>query len=56
MLEEYISYATEVGEVSLRTEPGVLTIWSRRLSYPTRFHSTLQAESIILFNKRNDYE
>ena len=80
-LEEYINYATEVGEVSLRTEPGVLTmyavsekenpcmvtiletytnrgrcIWSRRLSYPTRFHSTLQAESIILFNKRNDYE
>ena len=27
-LEEYINYATEVGEVSLRTEPGVLTMYA----------------------------
>lgn len=27
-LEEYMKYATEVGEVSLRTEPGVLTMYA----------------------------
>lgn len=27
-LDEYIGYATEVGEVSLRTEPGVLTMYA----------------------------
>lgn len=27
-LEEYRRYATEVGEVSLRTEPGVLTMYA----------------------------
>lgn len=27
-LDEYIKYATEVGEVSLRTEPGVLTMYA----------------------------
>nr|WP_293740403.1 antibiotic biosynthesis monooxygenase family protein [uncultured Parabacteroides sp.] len=27
-LEEYVKYATEVGEVSLRTEPGVLTMYA----------------------------
>ena len=27
-LEEYIKYATEVGEISLRTEPGVLTMYA----------------------------
>lgn len=27
-LDEYMKYATEVGEVSLRTEPGVLTIYA----------------------------
>ncbi|GAB6863873.1 hypothetical protein JCM10556A_05500 [Bacteroides acidifaciens] len=27
-LEEYIKYATEAGEVSLRTEPGVLTMYA----------------------------
>lgn len=29
-LEEYMKYATEVGEVSLRTEPGVLTMYAVR--------------------------
>lgn len=29
-LEEYMKYATEVGEVSLRTEPGVLTMYAIR--------------------------
>lgn len=27
-LEEYVKYAIEVGEVSLRTEPGVLTMYA----------------------------
>lgn len=27
-LDEYMKYATEVGEVSLRTEPGVLTMYA----------------------------
>lgn len=27
-LEEYVEYAVEVGEVSLRTEPGVLTMYA----------------------------
>lgn len=27
-LEEYVKYATEVGEISLRTEPGVLTMYA----------------------------
>ena len=27
-LEEYLKFATEVGEVSLRTEPGVLTMYA----------------------------
>ena len=27
-LDEYIKYATEVGEISLRTEPGVLTMYA----------------------------
>ena len=27
-LDEYINYATEVGEISLRTEPGVLTMYA----------------------------
>ena len=27
-LKEYMKYATEVGEVSLRTEPGVLTMYA----------------------------
>lgn len=27
-LDEYIQYATEVGEISLRTEPGVLTMYA----------------------------
>ncbi len=27
-LEEYLKYATEVGEISLRTEPGVLTMYA----------------------------
>ena len=27
-LNEYIKYATEVGEISLRTEPGVLTMYA----------------------------
>lgn len=27
-LEEYIKFATEVGEISLRTEPGVLTMYA----------------------------
>ena len=27
-LDEYIKYATEVGEASLRTEPGVLTMYA----------------------------
>ena len=27
-LEEYMKYATEVGEISLRTEPGVLTMYA----------------------------
>ena len=27
-LDEYMSYATEVGEISLRTEPGVLTMYA----------------------------
>ena len=27
-LDEYIKFATEVGEVSLRTEPGVLTMYA----------------------------
>ena len=27
-LEEYMKFATEVGEVSLRTEPGVLTMYA----------------------------
>ena len=27
-LDEYIEYATEVGEISLRTEPGVLTMYA----------------------------
>lgn len=27
-LDEYITYATEVGETSLRTEPGVLTMYA----------------------------
>lgn len=27
-LEEYVEYATEVGEISLRTEPGVLTMYA----------------------------
>ena len=27
-LDEYIKYVTEVGEVSLRTEPGVLTMYA----------------------------
>ena len=27
-LDEYMKYATEVGEISLRTEPGVLTIYA----------------------------
>ena len=50
-LEEYMKYATEVGEVSLRTEPGVLTMYAvseRRL--------TPQIALITSFNKRNDYE
>lgn len=29
-LEEYMKYATEIGEVSLRTEPGVLTMYAVR--------------------------
>ena len=29
-LDEYMKYATEVGEVSLRTEPGVLTMYALR--------------------------
>lgn len=29
-LDEYIKYATEVGEISLRTEPGVLTMYAVR--------------------------
>lgn len=29
-LEEYMKYAAEVGEVSLRTEPGVLTMYAVR--------------------------
>ena len=27
-LDEYIKYVTEVGEISLRTEPGVLTMYA----------------------------
>ena len=27
-LDEYIEYVTEVGEISLRTEPGVLTMYA----------------------------
>ena len=27
-LDEYIKFATEVGEISLRTEPGVLTMYA----------------------------
>lgn len=27
-LDEYMKYATEVGEISLRTEPGVLTMYA----------------------------
>ena len=27
-LDEYVKYATEVGEISLRTEPGVLTMYA----------------------------
>lgn len=27
-LDEYMTYATEVGEISLRTEPGVLTMYA----------------------------
>ena len=27
-LDEYMNYATEVGEISLRTEPGVLTMYA----------------------------
>ena len=27
-LDEYIRYVTEVGEISLRTEPGVLTMYA----------------------------
>ncbi len=27
-LDEYVQYATEVGEISLRTEPGVLTMYA----------------------------
>ena len=27
-LDEYMRYATEVGEISLRTEPGVLTMYA----------------------------
>ena len=27
-LDEYTKYATEVGEISLRTEPGVLTMYA----------------------------
>ena len=29
-IDEYIKYATEVGEISLRTEPGVLTMYAVR--------------------------
>ena len=29
-LEEYMKYAVEVGEISLRTEPGVLTMYAVR--------------------------
>ena len=38
-LEEYMKYATEVGEVSLRTEPGVLTMYavSEKENSPVRY-------------------
>ena len=32
-LDEYMNYATEVGEISLRTEPGVLTMYASREAY-----------------------
>lgn len=36
-LDEYMKYATEVGEVSLRTEPGVLTMYAvREIENPCR--------------------
>ena len=34
-LEEYMKYATEVGEVSLRTEPGVLTMYFQKYKQGT---------------------
>ena len=69
-LEEYMKYATEVGEISLRTEPGNLILhrsifkstskerctWLR-LSYSlTKCRLTPQIALITSFNKRNDYE
>ena len=36
-LEEYMKYAVEVGEISLRTEPGVLTMYAlQEIDHPCR--------------------
>ena len=45
-LDEYMRYATEVGEISLRTEPGVLTMYTRNISLRNTFRNISRGHCI----------
>lgn len=49
-IKEYMQYAVEVGEISLRTEPGVLTMYAvaeRKIRVRLRFLKPMQVSRLI---------